>query len=86
MTVAHDLGDQIMRGRLKPGERLPMTAQLCATYGVSALAVRNAMLGLKASGLVTGVPGVGVFVSVRPVPRRRAHLGKPGHPRPKRRR
>jgi DNA-binding GntR family transcriptional regulator len=32
-------------------------------YGVSTIVVRNAMLHLKAKGLVTGVPGVATFVA-----------------------
>lgn len=56
---------QITSGTWKPGDRLPSTAELCAEHGVSAIVVRNAMIALKAEGLVEGVPGVGVYVSER---------------------
>ncbi|MFV2009244.1 MULTISPECIES: GntR family transcriptional regulator [unclassified Micromonospora] len=53
---------QIVTGELSPGAKLPSTSQLCAERNVSAIVVRNAMIALKAEGLVVGVPGVGVFV------------------------
>ncbi|MFY1595145.1 GntR family transcriptional regulator [Micromonospora sp. WMMD737] len=55
-------GGQIASGELPPGEKLLSTSELCQIHGVSAIVVRNAMLTLKAEGLVVGVPGVGVFV------------------------
>lgn len=62
-ALAEHIRNQITSGELKPGERLPSTAELCAEHGVSAIVVRNAMLTLKAEGFVQGVPGVGVFVA-----------------------
>jgi GntR family transcriptional regulator len=62
--AAHIRG-QIESGELSPGEKLPSTSQLCQIHGVSSIVVRNAMLTLKAEGLVVGLPGVGVFVSER---------------------
>ena len=56
---------QIESGELSPGAKLPSTSQLCQQHGVSAIVVRNAMISLKAEGLVVGVPGVGVFVAER---------------------
>ena len=52
-------------GELSPGDKLPSTSQLCQIHGVSAIVVRNAMISLKAEGLVVGVPGVGVYVAER---------------------
>jgi DNA-binding GntR family transcriptional regulator len=63
VTLADDIKAQIKSGQLKPGAKLPSTSQLCTKYGVSTIVVRNAMISLKAEGLVEGVPGVGVFVS-----------------------
>ena len=64
--MAADYEALITSGQLKPGERLPSASQLCEMYGVSTIVVRNAMLHLKAKGLVTGVPGVAVFVAEDP--------------------
>lgn len=64
--LAAHIRTQIASGELAPGEKLPSTSQLCAQHGVSAIVVRNAMIALKAEGLVVGVPGVGVFVAEAP--------------------
>lgn len=66
-ALADHIRAQIASGELAPGDRLPSTAELCRTHGVSAIVVRNAMIALKAEGLVEGVPGVGVYVAERPV-------------------
>ncbi len=39
-------------GPVAAGDRLPSTAPLCAMYQVSTIVVRNAMISLKAGGLV----------------------------------
>ncbi|NJP32367.1 winged helix-turn-helix domain-containing protein [Micromonospora thermarum] len=65
VELAEHIRNQIASGELSPGEKLPSTSQLCQIHGVSAIVVRNAMLTLKAEGLVVGVPGVGVFVAER---------------------
>ncbi|MEU5939777.1 winged helix-turn-helix domain-containing protein [Micromonospora sp. NPDC047548] len=65
VELAEHIRKQIASGELPPGEKLPSTSQLCQIHGVSAIVVRNAMLTLKAEGLVVGVPGVGVFVAER---------------------
>jgi DNA-binding GntR family transcriptional regulator len=65
VELAAHIRKQIESGELSPGEKLPSTSQLCQIHGVSAIVVRNAMISLKAEGLVVGVPGVGVFVADR---------------------
>ncbi|MFV2018098.1 winged helix-turn-helix domain-containing protein [Micromonospora sp. LOL_023] len=62
VDLAAHIRKQIASGELSPGAKLPSTSQLCAEHKVSAIVVRNAMIALKAEGLVVGVPGVGVFV------------------------
>lgn len=61
-TIIDDITEQIRSGKLRPGDRLPSTAQLREQYGVSITVVRNAVQWLKAVGLVEGLSGVGVFV------------------------
>ncbi|MFY1672158.1 winged helix-turn-helix domain-containing protein [Plantactinospora sp. WMMB334] len=63
VELAERIRRQIESGELSPGDKLPSTSQLCDIYGVSSIVVRNAMLTLKAEGLVVGVPGVGVYVA-----------------------
>ncbi len=64
-AVIDNITRQIEDGVLKPGDRLPSAVQLCEQYEVSITVVRDAVLWLKARGLVQGVPGVGVFVVPR---------------------
>jgi ABC-type glycerol-3-phosphate transport system substrate-binding protein len=59
---------QIERGTLRPGDRLPTEAQLCARYGISRTPVRNALTRLREMGLLVRQPGRGTFVSSVAVP------------------
>ena len=68
VTVVDSILTQIEEGRLKPGDRLPSVARMCEMYGAPSMAIRNALLTLKAGGQITGVPGVGVFVGTPPPP------------------
>ncbi|MEU3094527.1 GntR family transcriptional regulator [Streptomyces sp. NPDC006967] len=72
-TIADDLRNRIVTGRLKPGDRLPSEAHLAAQYRVSTPTLRNALAALQAEGLVEEVNGRGNFVR-RPV-RRITYVG-----------
>lgn len=61
--------DQILSGRLKEGERLPPETEICEMFGVSRPIVREALLRLRADGLVKARQGAGTFVLHRPAPR-----------------
>lgn len=63
--IIADITDDIANGALKPGDRLPSTAELCSEYQVSQTVVHQAMLLLAASGTVVGKPGLGRFVAAR---------------------
>jgi GntR family transcriptional regulator len=60
--IANEIRGQIRSGRLKPGDKLPSTSELCAQYEVSTQVIRSAMLVLRAEGLVEGHQGRGVYV------------------------
>lgn len=62
MRVADQLGLAIVRGDFKPGAALPAEAQLCAMLGVSRTAMREAVRGLVAKGLVESRPKSGTRV------------------------
>jgi GntR family transcriptional regulator len=62
VQIADDLRQQITRGHLAPGERLPSTAQLAERYGVAIMTVRNALRLLNTESLVVSRQGSGVFV------------------------
>ncbi|WP_416755576.1 GntR family transcriptional regulator [Streptomyces sp. FW42] len=72
-TIADDLRERIVTGRLKPGDRLPSEAHLAAQYTVSTPTLRNALAVLQAEGLVEKVHGKGNFIR-RPV-RRITYVG-----------
>ena len=56
--------------RLRPGQRLPSDADLCAEFGVSRMTARHAMAQLADEGLVRRDPGRGTFVAEPPTHRR----------------
>lgn len=60
------LRDSIMRGVLRPRERLK-TAELAEQLGVSMIPVREALKQLMADGLVSNIPHVGAMVSHLPI-------------------
>lgn len=63
--VIDDITGDIASGRLRPGDQIPSAAELRAKYGYSITVVRAAVNWLKATGVLVGVPGVGVFVKER---------------------
>lgn len=61
-TVVHQIEQLILRGILKPGERLPSERELSERLGVSRPSLREALADLQASGLLTSRAGSGVYV------------------------
>ena len=59
LDVADYLREQILAGKLKPGDRLPTEAELCLQYGVSRSTIREALRMLSAHRLITTSRGVG---------------------------
>jgi DNA-binding GntR family transcriptional regulator len=64
--IADILRAQIMRGELKPGQRVPSVMKLADAYDVSRPTAQRALDVLKREGLVKGRPGWGTFVSEPP--------------------
>ncbi|NLD53764.1 MAG: FadR family transcriptional regulator [Burkholderiaceae bacterium] len=60
--IVRGLEGEILRGALKPGDRLPSEHQLEIRFGVSRAVVREAITSLKAEGLVATRQGAGAFV------------------------
>lgn len=61
-TVVRQIEQLILRGILKPGERLPSERELSERLGVSRPSLREALAELQESGLLTSRAGAGVFV------------------------
>ncbi|MGI8515571.1 MAG: GntR family transcriptional regulator [Acidimicrobiia bacterium] len=64
-AVYQSIAEQIARGSLREGSRLPTEREFAATLGVSRTTVRKAIAALKAVGLVQAIQGRGTFVSSR---------------------
>ncbi len=74
LQIARGLTEDIRRGRLRPGDRLPGSRRLAATVHVHRNTVLAALAELQAEGWIETVPGRGTFVS-RAIPEER---GTPG--------
>jgi GntR family transcriptional regulator/MocR family aminotransferase len=57
------LRDEIVKGRLRPGTRLPATRELAKQYGLARGTVMNSFDQLKAEGYLEGIVGSGTYVS-----------------------
>ncbi|MBX3131110.1 MAG: PLP-dependent aminotransferase family protein [Polyangiaceae bacterium] len=81
--IARTIGDDIRRGRLRPGARLPGSRRLAESLGAHRNTVLRALAELQAEGWLETAPGRGTFVSARiPAerPRRASELRVPRDP------
>jgi len=62
-TVMHQIEQLILRGILRPGERLPSERDLSDKLGVSRPSLREAIADLESRGLLTTRKGSGVYVA-----------------------
>ncbi|MFU8853633.1 GntR family transcriptional regulator [Micromonospora sp. SL1-18] len=64
--IVDDIAGKISSGELKPGDKLPSTSQLAATYGVSNNTAYRALVILHDRNLIIGQQGRGTYVAERP--------------------
>ncbi|MEP4196580.1 MAG: FCD domain-containing protein [Aliishimia sp.] len=62
-AVVRQIENLILRGILRPGERLPAERDLADQFGVSRPSLREALSDLQNTGLLSAKPGAGVFVA-----------------------
>ena len=62
-AVIRQIEQLILRGILRPGERLPPERELAERMNVSRPSLRYAISTLQDSGLLTARPGAGIFVA-----------------------
>ncbi len=62
-AVTHQIEQLILRGILRPGERLPAERELAERLGVSRPSLREAISDLQDSGLILSKAGSGIFVA-----------------------
>ena len=58
------LNEQISRGELKPGDKLPSEAELMRLFGVSRITIRSAIAELVEDGILARAQGKGTFVDL----------------------
>lgn len=62
-SVVRQIEQLILRGILRPGERLPSERDLSERLGVSRPSLRDAVADLEGRGLLVSRPGAGIFVA-----------------------
>lgn len=62
-AIVRQIESLILRGVLRPGERLPAERDLAARLDVSRPTLREALADLEAGGLIETRPGAGAFVA-----------------------
>lgn len=62
-TITHQIELMILRGVLRPGDRLPAERDLAERMGVSRPSLREAVATLQERGLLTSRAGSGVYVA-----------------------
>ncbi len=66
IALAEELRSQIEKGTLRPGDRLPTFAEMCARHDVTPTTVTNVYALLKQEGLIICERGRGSFVAEPP--------------------
>jgi GntR family transcriptional regulator len=61
--IREELRERILRGTLRPHDRVPSESELMAQYGVSRVTVRQALGDLQGAHMIFKVPGKGSFVA-----------------------
>ncbi len=62
-AVVSQIEQLILRGILRPGERLPAERELAERLGVSRPSLRDAISQLQSAGLLCTKPGAGIYVA-----------------------
>jgi len=63
MTTSQKIKDMIVRGNMKPGDKLPTEKEMMQRFGVSRSTLREALKVLKAENVITQRRGSGTYVS-----------------------
>lgn len=62
IQICNDIKEQIIRGALNDGDKLPSIRELSSTYSVTNLTIQRAMQQLEQDGIILARKGVGSFV------------------------
>lgn len=72
--IVTQIEESILEGMMQEGDQLPAEKELARQFGVSRMAVREAMKVLRQKGLVDTLPGRGTYVTNGAVPAMRDSL------------
>ena len=61
--IAGELEQEILAGKLPPGERLPSEEKFCERFGVSRTVIREAIQQLRGRGLLRTLKGSGTYIA-----------------------
>ncbi len=61
--IARSIKEEIIKGRYRPGDRIPSENNLASTFGVSRMTARKAVDSLVYEGVVIRIPGLGTYVA-----------------------
>lgn len=61
--IAGELEQEILAGKLPPGERLPSEEKLCERFSVSRTVIREAIQQLRGRGLLRTLKGSGTYIA-----------------------
>ncbi|UCD28988.1 MAG: GntR family transcriptional regulator [Planctomycetota bacterium] len=65
-SVADALREQLVKGRLSPGSKLPTVRSLAKQFNVSVITINKALKALENEGRLTCIPAVGAFAKTTP--------------------
>lgn len=63
VQIASELEQEILAGKLPPGERLPSEEKLCDNFQVSRTVIREAIQQLRGRGLLRTLKGSGTYIA-----------------------
>ncbi|MFJ8301742.1 GntR family transcriptional regulator [Streptomyces sp. NPDC094447] len=73
LQVVNHLRDQILKGEIKDGDKIPSVRQLAETWNISQATALKAVAALRADGLVESVVGHGTVVRSKTTLHRSSH-------------
>jgi DNA-binding transcriptional regulator YhcF (GntR family)/AcrR family transcriptional regulator len=80
--IVAEIAAQILRGDLRPGDRVPSVRQIAQRWGVAIAPAPRVMAALRDEGLVEARVGSGSVVRARPERKRPIDLNPPARTRP----
>jgi GntR family transcriptional regulator len=62
IQICNDIKEQIIRGQLNDGDKLPSIREYSTIYEVTALTIQRAMQQLEQDGIIQSRKGIGSFI------------------------